>query len=560
MAVRLDGLRAGHYTRRRESGVLARALPAGVLLAVGLPAAPAAAQPLPLGTLTLNSESDPTCPAGHTCQGFQVTCPGVQLQARGFMGTANATSGPRGVVLLSSGGGGTGWWSGNGALPADFIASLRADGFAVVQLRWVDPWLRSASGEDAGSAHLACRPATIFKWVHDNVYVPLGVDDPYRIGRCGFCISGNSGGATQSSYPLSHYGLETLLDAVVPTTGPPHAAQAKGCLRNPGQEPYWYAASSSSTIDSSYGFTSSGPCTLHDPSWVPRWDEESVDTEGSDYFHDRTRVHIILGGMDASSAVAHAQDYADRLEAEGTPYFTNELVPSMPHGIQGSADGLAALGAALRHAGFEAPYPRPKGATPLRASLVPAYGPCAAPNRTHGPPLAFGSCAPPEQESGFLTVGTGDSNGQPTGSIGYARMRVVAGDPSTPADEADLALEASITDVREQRSLADYAGELQVSALVRLTDRASGPAVDEPATAGDFTLSFPVACTATSEPGTGGTCSASTTADAVLPGVAVEGRRAIWELAAVDVLDGGADGNVDTPGNTVFARQGVFVP
>ena len=40
-------------------------------------------------------------------------------------------------------------------------------------------------------------------------------------------------------------------------------------------------------------------------------------------------------------------------------------------------------------------YARPKGATPLRASLVPAYTTCASPNRTHGPPLVYPSCNPP---------------------------------------------------------------------------------------------------------------------------------------------------------------------
>ena len=42
---------------------------------------------------------------------------------------------------------------------------------------------------------------------------------------------------------------------------------------------------------------------------------------------------------------------------------------------------------------------RPKGATPLRASMVPAFKACAAPNRTHGAPLAFPSCNPPVQSS-----------------------------------------------------------------------------------------------------------------------------------------------------------------
>ena len=32
-------------------------------------------------------------------------------------------------------------------------------------------------------------------------------------------------------------------------------------------------------------------------------------------------------------------------------------------------------------------------------------------------------------------------------------------------------------------------------------------------------------------------------------------------MSQAEVLDGGPDGDVDTPtGNTVFARQGVFVP
>ena len=38
---------------------------------------------------------------------------------------------------------------------------------------------------------------------------------------------------------------------------------------------------------------------------------------------------------------------------------------------------------------------RPAGATPLRIALVPAAQECTTPNRQHGPPLAFSSCAPP---------------------------------------------------------------------------------------------------------------------------------------------------------------------
>ena len=68
-------------------------------------------------------------------------------------------------------------------------------------------------------------------------------------------------------------------------------------------------------------------------------------------------------------------------------------------------------------------YPRPKGATPFRASLVPAYIACASPNRTHGPPLAFASCSPPQQRSAVLTTGHArrERCGGEHGGLGQAR-------------------------------------------------------------------------------------------------------------------------------------------
>ena len=50
-------------------------------------------------------------------------------------------------------------------------------------------------------------------------------------------------------------------------------------------------------------------------------------------------------------------------------------------------------------------FPRPKGATPTRVVARARYNACTAPNRTHGPALAFPSCNPPVRSSGVLTVG-----------------------------------------------------------------------------------------------------------------------------------------------------------
>jgi hypothetical protein len=58
----------------------------------------------------------------------------------------------------------------------------------------------------------------------------------------------------------------------------------------------------------------------------------------------------------------------------------------------------------------------------------------------------------------------------------------------------------------------------------------------------------------------GGTCSADTTFDAIVPGAVRELKRAIWQLDQVTVDDGGADGDAQTGPNTQFAKQGVFIP
>ncbi len=205
-------------------------------------------------------------------------------------------------------------------------------------------------------------------------------------------------------------------------------------------------------------------------------------------------------------------------------------------------------------------YPRPKGASPVRVALVPAYQQCGTGNRTHGPPLSFSSCSPPQRSSSFLTVGTPDTNGQPVNAAGFARVGTIVGNPATSADEADVSVTVSITDVRRAGDLTDYTGELQAVWPLRITDQFNGPTLADAATSSDAPLAFAVPCASTAAATIGSTCSLTTTADAVSPGTVREGRRAIWQLGQVQINDGGSDGVASTSPNTPFARQGVFVP
>jgi hypothetical protein len=142
---------------------------------------------------------------------------------------------------------------------------------------------------------------------------------------------------------------------------------------------------------------------------------------------------------------------------------------------------------------------------------------------------------------------------------GSVTATVVAGNAATTADEADIRFVTSITDVRRRSNLADYTGQLSVNPTLRITDRYNGPS--EVGTGQDvLNYSVTVPCVATASGTIGGTCSGTTTADAIAPGTVRENRRAIWQLGQIRVFDGGADGVVSTQDNTLFAVQGVFVP
>ena len=214
-------------------------------------------------------------------------------------------------------------------------------------------------------------------------------------------------------------------------------------------------------------------------------------------------------------------------------------------------------------------YPRPQGASPMRAALVPAYYECREPNRRHGPPLGSPSCSPPEPVSPAATVGTPDANGHQAQSVGAVRLSVVAGDPDTAADEADVTVSVQLSDVRCREpqfgcaggALSDYIADLTAYLPLRITDRYNGYANAREATLQDNELDLSVPCAATEDATVGATCSHVTTLEALIPGAVPEGRRSIWGLGEIRVEDAGQDGfpgSVDD--NFTFAVPGIFVP
>lgn len=239
---------------------------------------------------------------------------------------------------------------------------------------------------------------------------------------------------------------------------------------------------------------------------------------------------------------------------------------------------IGALGLLVVSQVATASHPRPKGATPLRASLVPSYKACTASNSQHGAPLPFLSCVPPVQSSNFLTVGSPDVNGAVANSTGKMRLDVVG----TP----DVKVASAITDIRCLNNAAagcaagpsnangqnDYTGTIEGTAIIRITDHNNGnpgPGGTDAATVTD--IPFPIVsltqpgnvpgCVSTANTAIGSTCTTTTTYNTVAPGVVVAGKRANIEIGQVQIYDGGTDGSGSTHNdNTLFEVQGIFIP
>jgi hypothetical protein len=143
-----------------------------------------------------------------------------------------------------------------------------------------------------------------------------------------------------------------------------------------------------------------------------------------------------------------------------------------------------------------------------------------------------------------------------------------------PPEDSDVILMAEITDVRCKGSTvtcgtanmfdgADYTGQLQGTATIRITDRWNAVGAgggEDAATVVDIPFPMHMVCTNSSSTAVGGLCTANTTFNAIVPNALREGKRSVLDLGQIVINDGGSDGNVSTAPNTRFMTQGVFVP
>jgi hypothetical protein len=177
------------------------------------------------------------------------------------------------------------------------------------------------------------------------------------------------------------------------------------------------------------------------------------------------------------------------------------------------------------------------------------------------------------QTSSHLTIGEPTVNGAGANAVGSVKLTVKVGAPGPPED-SDVLIVSSGTDVRCQAGVAtcgsanaadgpDYTGQLQGTAQIRITDHwnAVGPAGGpDPATVTDIPFPVNASCVATASNTIGGTCATNTSANAVVPGSVLDGKRAVVEIQQIQINDGGASGTAGAADAELFEVQGILIP
>jgi hypothetical protein len=342
--------------------------------------------------------------------------------------------------------------------------------------------------------------------------------------------------------------------------------------------------------------TNNSACGTNDEWWTSRHDEWNTGAYGTDTRPPGTPTGLTASSSGSGITLHWTAPGDDWLCGTASKYRVIESSSPIEHPTDGTVVGEFNAGAAGASesqtiaspggnvffavlyedengnwghlASTSTSYARPKGATPFRASLLPAYNECTAPNRTHGAPLSHGSCAPPSRGSQTLTVGTPDANGFAAKSIASLVLQVMSGDVRVTFDATDVRCATTNTACPGGNG-SDYTGKLLATAPLRITDKFNGASGTEDGTMFDTSLELPVTCVNTADATIGGRCSLLTTLNSVMPGMVPDGDRSIWQLGQIAVRDAGPNGSGYGAGcpsacgdgdEETFMRQGVFVP
>jgi hypothetical protein len=304
----------------------------------------------PLGQVAVIST--PTDCGGDHCYNLRITCPDV-LQTRDASLKVGEPTGSSymGTILFATGWVGDWYWGDaapTSALAAgdsvqsiasnntDIINHLKAAGYRTVELKWTNNWFQAASGQVEGMARLACRPASVIRWVYDNIHLS-DTSKPY-------CASGQSNGASQVSYALAQYGLSNILSAVINESGPNWSREDDHCISNPDFPALFGSPGDRNTDDWAFGFLNdgNGPCAKGDPAYKQQFINASLQYGHWQFSYPHTLVAFVFGGSDTTATKAQGQAFYDFLLTH-TTLLSSQVVPGADHFVTDTIEGAQVM-------------------------------------------------------------------------------------------------------------------------------------------------------------------------------------------------------------------------
>lgn len=276
---------------------------------------------------------------------LDVTTPGTSTLSCTIRVTEpNITPATR-ACAFGVGGFGQGWWEDNeepGSGSGSGLISLQlfqAMGIKCIQVNWGSPgwWSEGVSWKLQGS-----RGATLYEYIR-RTHCPGGK----------FAVCGNSGSSSLTGYGLTTYGLGEWVDSAIACSGPIHCDIRNGVACGTVIAP-WSTLSDSEIA--ALGVTwacgtpnyvllsSSAMCPIIPAGWTnAQLLEDSVLHSAAELAYPHANVHVILGGLDCSSAARYGVHFYQQVRTARRLV----IVQDAPHWTAETAAGRQAIADAI---------------------------------------------------------------------------------------------------------------------------------------------------------------------------------------------------------------------
>jgi hypothetical protein len=281
-----------------------------------------------------------------SCRLLRVRCDGIEDRQVEIRITDPPAAVTRiGTLVLGTGGGGTTHIESTPTGRA-MLDQLSQAGYRLIQRQWIgdNGWI----GGPGGFAEVSCRYASLIAYFYEQVH--------FQSESEAFCVTGNSGGASEIAYALARWNRAPTIELALMTGGPPMGRIDHGCLD--GADPTWlaecaslvpggsttcappgpacgYAPGAAMLIDSAYGGTS---CATADEGQRAGFLADSAAAPGTTLDYPG-RTHFLFGADDCTEAVPLGLAYAAAI----TSPTTIEFVPGTPHQVFGTTEGANAI-------------------------------------------------------------------------------------------------------------------------------------------------------------------------------------------------------------------------